>query len=161
MNVTILLILMLLPGAVLNGTDCHYVEFNDHFEAICVGDERYEAISQALAMGQLPVPPTNQNGTKDAADLMTPMAPLDYSVSTTSTTVPSMASQPDQAKTAPHLEMQKPVEATAEATALNLRTPIPVADAMSRTYPVKSDMPSMYRPPRSILETVKQRNSHE
>lgn len=71
MNVTILMFMLLLPGVVLNETECHHVEFNKHFEATCVGDERYEAISQAIARGELVSAPANQGSTKGSTDQLT------------------------------------------------------------------------------------------
>ncbi|GEM_PF-3996013 len=37
----ILTLFLLLPGTVLAATECNYVEFPDHFEAVCAGDEKF------------------------------------------------------------------------------------------------------------------------
>lgn len=54
MKTIILLMMVLLPCTALAASDCRIVEYPDHTEAVCVGDEPTPASFQKAGQEQLP-----------------------------------------------------------------------------------------------------------
>ena len=58
MKVIIILALLIIPYSAVAVTNCHYVEFPDHYDAVCLGDEKSapDATANRSAAAPNPVP---------------------------------------------------------------------------------------------------------
>ena len=80
MKILISVLLILVPTASLAVTDCHIVEFPDHYEAVCTGDEKsvpdpapQQSIVQSPLRMQITAPVNPGSGTP-VATVATPSA---------------------------------------------------------------------------------------
>ena len=99
--------MLLLPSIVFAATDCRIIEYPDHYEAVCVGDEKNRPEQEQRAMkAQIPVPvktevPAKVAGPSKAAEfvqtpVMAQTAVTPQATATAKTSVTTLASASPQ-----------------------------------------------------------------
>ncbi|MGB9080518.1 MAG: hypothetical protein WCD00_04405, partial [Desulfuromonadaceae bacterium] len=137
---------LLLPAQTIGQTDCWYYEYPDHYMAVCDGDERAGAVPPHSAVTVQPALNPDSQSTGNRSDKSLKSAPSSYSESTTRT--PSSAHEAQQQGTRREGFVDK-------SAPLSPGKDIVLTEVKPQANGRKSEVyPSMYRPPRSILNRL-------
>lgn len=105
--------IVLLPSLVIAATDCWVIEYPDHYEAVCVGDEKSESVrAQAPVAAKAPVAAQEPVAAKAPVPSGVPAAQASLAVPFNS----PVTAQPETARASDAIRQRMPDKSVSNAT---------------------------------------------